>query len=319
MSSYKRRPLIAVAGSLAFDRVMNFPGRFSAHILPGKIHDLSLSFLLDQLIIGFGGTAGNIAYNLALLKERPSVLTAVGTDFTPYRRHLRSLGVDLRALASDRKKNCASAFIITDADDNQIAGFYPGPSTLPSFSRLINTACDYVIISPDDKARMLAVQVWAHKRKLPYIFDPGQQVANFTGLEMAAFIKDAFLVIGNDYEIEIIRRALKVKTVASICPTKPLIITKGAQGSEIVRGNKRVLIPAVLARESLDPTGAGDAYRAGLLKGLSLGFSLEDCARLAATVAVYAVEKKGTQNHHFTIKNLEKRYRQSFGHNIKLA
>jgi adenosine kinase len=319
MSLKKTKSSVAVAGSLAFDCVMNFPGRFSAHILPGKIHDLNVSFSLDRLSTGFGGTAGNIAYNLALLQERPSVLSAVGADFLLYRRHLLALGADLCALARNQRERCASAFIMTDKDDNQLSGFYPGPALLPDFKRLDKKNINYLIIAPDLKARMLAAQAWAIKRNLPYIFDPGQQVINFSPTELRKIIRSAFLTIGNDYEVEVIRLALACSDAASISPRRPLIITKGAQGSEIITANKRILIPAVAVRENLDPTGAGDAYRAGLLKGLVLGMPLVEAAKLASTVAVYAVEKKGTQNHRFTLKNLEKRYRQSFGQALKLT
>ena len=314
-----KKSLVAVSGSLAIDCVMNFPGRFSEHIIPGKIHDLSLSFLLNQLSPGFGGTAGNIAYNLALLGERSAVLTAVGVDFVDYRRHLSSLKINLCGLSVDRRSRGAAAYIMTDADDNQIAGFYPGPTALPRFDRLRALIFDYLIISPDVKPRMLAAQVWARQNGLPYIFDPGQQVINFSAVELKKMIAGSFLTIGNDYEIEVIRRALNLDHVSLISPGKNLIITKGAQGSEIIKDDQRTLIAAVRTDRNLDPTGAGDAYRAGLLKGLMAGFNIEQAARLASVVAVYAVEKKGTQNHHFTIKNLEKRYRQSFGHALKLT
>lgn len=315
----KNQSHVAVAGSLALDTVMDFPGRFSNHIIPGKIHDLNLSFSLNRLSPGFGGTAGNIAYNLALLQGRSSILTAVGSDFSVYRRHLQAHKIGLSGLVIDRRDRCASAFIMTDKDDNQIAGFYPGSSALPSFSRLAKQNISLVIISPDAKARMLAAQVWAKTRKLPYIFDPGQQVISFSAVELKKMIKDAFLVIGNDYEVEIMRRALKVKNISKIAPQCPLIITKGVQGSEIIVASQKILISAVPAIKAIDPTGAGDAYRAGLIKGLLADLSLEKSAKLAATVAVYAVEHQGTQNHRFTLKSLLRRYHQHFGENIKLT
>ncbi|MCF7860521.1 carbohydrate kinase family protein [Patescibacteria group bacterium] len=318
MKTLKNKAVVAVAGSIAFDVVMNFPGRFSAHILPGKIHDLNLSFVLNRLSPGFGGTAGNIAYNLALLQERSSVLTAVGADFLSYRQHLSSLDIDLRGVKVDSKETCAAAFIITDAADNQIAGFYPGSSALAKLNSLDKTEISYLIISPDAKNRMLAAQKWAKKRKIKYIFDPGQQVINFNQQELELMIKDAYIVIGNDYEIEIIKKTLNLKKTNLIVPNKHLIITKGSQGSEIVSGGESILIPAVETAKAVDPTGAGDAYRAGLIKGLNLGLDLKQAAYLASTVAVYAVEKKGTQNHHFTLQGLLRRYRQNFARTVKL-
>lgn len=319
MINKKNKSVVAVAGSIAFDVVMDFPGRFSAHILPGKIHDLNLSFVLNRLSPGFGGTAGNIAYNLALLQERSSVLTAVGTDFLTYRQHLSSLDIDLRGIKVDHKETCAAAFIITDAADNQIAGFYPGSSFLAQFNKLDKTDISYLIISPDAKNRMLAAQKWAKRRKIKYIFDPGQQVINFTQKELELMIKDAYIVIGNDYEIEVIKKALRLKMVNAIAPNSRLIITKGSQGSEIIIASERIMIPALETAKAVDPTGAGDAYRAGLIKGLNLGLDLKESAYLASTVAVYAVEKKGTQVHKFTLTSLKKRLQNNYNINLKLT
>jgi len=319
MKTQKNKSVVAVAGSIAFDVVMNFPGRFSAHILPGKIHDLNLSFVLNRLSPGFGGTAGNIAYNLALLQERSSVLTAVGADFLTYRQHLSSFDIDLRGIKVDNKESCAAAFIITDADDNQIAGFYPGSGSLAQFNKLDKIDISYLIISPDAKNRMLAAQKWAKKRKIKYIFDPGQQVINFNQKELELMIKDAYIVIGNDYEIEVIKRTLRLKTVEAITPNQHLIITKGSQGSEIITNNERIMISAVETTKAVDPTGAGDAYRAGLIKGLSLGLDLKKAAYLASTVAVYAVEKKGTQLHKFTLTTLKKRLKNNYGISLRLT
>ncbi|MBN2884677.1 carbohydrate kinase family protein [Patescibacteria group bacterium] len=319
MKKQKNKAVVAVAGSIAFDVVMNFPGHFSAHILPGKIHDLNLSFVLNRLSPGFGGTAGNIAYNLALLQERSSVLTAVGADFLSYRQHLLSFDIDLKGITVDKKETCAAAFIITDASDNQIAGFYPGSSALAKLNSLDKKEISYLIISPDAKNRMLAAQKWAKKRKIKYIFDPGQQVINFSQKELALMIKDAYIVMGNDYEIEVIKKTLKLQSVDLIIPNKSLIITKGSQGSEIVENGEHILIPALNTDKALDPTGAGDAYRAGLIKGLTLGLDLKDSAYLASTVAVYAVEKKGTQNHQFTLNTLKKRLKNHYGLSLRLT
>ncbi|MDD3285789.1 MAG: carbohydrate kinase family protein [Patescibacteria group bacterium] len=315
----KSSSLVAVAGSLAVDMVMDFPGRFSDYIIPGKIHDLSLSFSLDKIRPGFGGTAGNIAYNLALLKERSSILTAVGSDFGVFRRHLQAYRIDLSGVSVNRRDRCAAAFIMTDKSDNQIAGFYPGPTVLPNFSRLDKKEISLLIISPDAKERMIAAQSWAKKRKLPYIFDPGQQVISFSAAELKKMIHDSILVIGNDYETEIMKRQLKVKSLFHVSPKHPLIITKGAQGSEILELGRKISITALPALKAIDPTGAGDAYRAGLIKGLQSGLTLEKAAKLAATVAVYAVESQGTQNHKFTLNGLLRRYQRHFGETLTLA
>ncbi|MFC1615460.1 carbohydrate kinase family protein [Patescibacteria group bacterium] len=331
---------IIVSGSLAFDRIMNFSGRFKDNILPDKIHILNVSFVVDDVKENFGGTAGNIAYNLSLLGENPKILGVAGEDFDKYEKWFKHNDVDVSLVRKVKGASTASAHIITDQDDNQITGFYPGP--------LDNDYCkvatdfseqDYVlaIIAPEVKMRMIEYFKIYQKMKIPYIFDPGQQVSALSGDELSQAIAGAKVLIGNDYEIQIIcnkigntpltplkRGTARIGLISSplsegtgVCNlaeiVKILVITKGAEGSEIYENGKKIIIPPAKPENTSDPTGAGDAYRAGFIKGLINGWSLEKTGRLAGLVAVYTVEKYGTQTHSFTLDELEKRYEENFG------
>ena len=310
----KNKPLkIAVSGSLAYDQIMDFPGRFADHILPHEIHNLNLSFFLGGLRRSYGGTAGNIAYNLTLLKEKPIILGIAGFDFGDYRAWLKQSGADLshiRTVASDRT---AAAYIITDQADNQIAAFYPGalPRDYARCARALKNI-DLAIIAPDDKGRMLDYVAAYKANHIPYIFDPGQALIAFTPDELLKSIKGAKVLIGNDYEIKLIADKLKLKLSDLVGMVEILIITKGGQGSEIYQGKAKIKVRPAKPKNTSDPTGAGDAYRAGLIKGLLMGYNLRACAQLASTVSVYTVEKFGTQTHKFSLKELGIRYKKNY-------
>jgi len=304
---------IAVSGSLAYDQIMDFPGRFSDHILPKEIHNLNLSFFLSGLRRSYGGTAGNIAYNLTLLKEKPIILGIAGFDFGDYRAWLKKQGADIsrvRTVASDRT---ATAYIITDQADNQIAAFYPGatPKDYASRARALKDI-DLAIIAADDKGRMLDYVAAYQSNHIPYIFDPGQALIAFASVELLKSIKGAKVLIGNDYEIKLIADKLKLKLADLVGMVEILIITKGGQGSEIYSGESKITVKPAKPKNTSDPTGAGDAYRAGLIKGLLMGYNLKACAQLASTVSVYTVEKYGTQTHKFSLMELKKRYYQNY-------
>lgn len=305
---------ISVSGSLAYDLIMDFPGRFSDHILPEQIHNLNLSFWLTSCRQSFGGTAGNISYNLALLKEQPIILGVVGSDFLTYRNWLKSKKIDYRQILTVTPGRTAAAHIITDQKDNQLAAYYPGP--LPkNYARRAASSLKNInlaIIAPDDKNRMLAYAAVYQKNKVPYIFDPGQALIAFSAPELRQAIKGAKLLIGNDYEIKLIIDKLKINLAALIRMVEILVITKGDRGSEIYQGNKKITIKSAKPKNTSDPTGAGDAYRAGLIKGLISGYNLKTCGQLAALAAVYTVEKFGTQTHKFTLAEFKKRYQKNF-------
>jgi len=311
-------PKIAVSGSLAYDKIMDFSGRFADHILPKQIHQLNLSFSLNKLRQSFGGTAGNIAYNLSLLKEKPIILGVVGSDFYTYQKWLLRQGLDLKSIEIDTSDFTATAHIMTDRDDNQITSFYPGPRpkdyALKTAQRLVKrNNITLAIIAPDDKERMLAYARVYQKAKIPYIFDPGQALTSFNGQELKRAIQGAKILIGNDYEIKLISDRLKTSIQGLTKLATLVVITKGAQGSEIYQSaGGKISVKSAKPKNSSDPTGAGDAYRAGLLKGLIRGYNLKTCAQLAGLVAVYTVEKYGTQTHRFTLRELAKRYYQNY-------
>ena len=341
----ENRKTILVCGSIVYDRIMNFPGKFSDHILPDKVHILNVSFALNRLSESFGGTGGNIAYNLALLGERPKLMGAAGSDFEKYADWLKRNNVDISQVKIADNELTASAYIMTDQADNQIAGFYGGPKT-PSFppkadpplaeisplirGRTIEAPLltkegnkgrlnALAIVSPDAVARMSGYVKIFRRIKLPYIFDPGQQITALSAKELKWATSGAKVLIGNDYEIELILNKIRIKKSDLIKLAKILIITKGEQGSEIYdQGGrlggvgKKIIIPPAKPKAVLDPTGAGDAYRAGLIKGMAEGWNLEKCGRLASAVAAYTVEKYGTQTHKFSWQELEKRYRENF-------
>ncbi|MFH1822700.1 MAG: carbohydrate kinase family protein [Patescibacteria group bacterium] len=304
---------IVVSGSLVYDRIMNFPGYFKDHILPDKIHILNVSFAINGLKESFGGTAGNIAYNLALLGERPVVLGVGGEDFTKYEKWCKKNRVDVSKVKKIKGEQTASAYIITDQADNQITGFYPGPidTKYCQIAAKINNV-KLAIISPEFKERMVVYSKIYKKLNIPYILDPGQQITSLTKNELRLAINGSKVLIGNDYEIELIINKLKITEAKLRKMTEILITTKGAKGSQIFSNDKLFKIPSAKAKNTSDPTGAGDAYRAGLIKGLISHWPLEKTGRLASLVAVYTVEKYGTQTHRFNWSGLMKRYRENY-------
>ena len=305
---------IVVSGSLAYDQIMDFPGKFQDHILPGQIHNLNVSFLIGALRRSFGGTAGNIAYNLGLLGLKPLIFGVAGADFLVYEKWLKKNGADLSRVAKVTEANTAAAYIITDEKDNQITAFYPGPN-LKNYARQALSSVariDLAIIAADDTKRMLAYADFYRQKKIPFIFDPGQQLTALTDLELHRAIKGAKVLIGNDYEIKLISTRLKVTIQVLAKMVEILVITKGSEGSEIYQDDKKIIVPPAKPKNTSDPTGAGDAYRAGLIFGLLSGYNLKTCGQLAGLVAVYTVEAFGTQTHQFLIAELKKRYYENY-------
>ncbi len=304
---------ILVSGSIVYDRIMVFPGFFKDHILPEQTHILNVSFTLERTDESFGGTGGNIAYNLALFKEPVALLGLVGHDFGPYQKWLAKNKIDTSKIKKDKKIATASAYIMTDKADNQLTGFFPGSADY-KYCQIVKKFKDpkIAIISPDYKLRMLEYAKLYKKLGIDYIFDPGQQVTTFNAAELKKCIQGAKILIGNDYEIKLISNILG-KSLAEIKKMIfLLIVTKGAKGSDIYLDNEKIIIPAASVKKIVDPTGAGDAYRAGLIHGLVNGKSLEETGRIASVIAAYAVEKRGTQNHKFTLKEFKKRYKNNY-------
>jgi len=305
---------ILISGSLAYDRIMNFPGYFKDNILPEKIHILNVSFFVKDLKESFGGTAGNIAYNLALLGEKPVILANVGKkDFTDYKKWLIKNKVDASQIKIIPNQQTASCYIITDQSDNQIAGFFPGAmSASYAPASKILTVNTLAIVSPQNPIDMVKLPRIFKAKKVPYIFDPGQQTASLSGPQLKAAIVGSKVLIGNDYEISLISKKTGWSIKQLLKKTEILITTLGAKGSLIRQGRVTYKISPAKPKNTCDPTGAGDAYRAGLIKGLMAGWPLEKIGKFAGLVAVYTVEKYGTQTHKFSWPELLKRYQQNF-------
>jgi adenosine kinase len=307
-----------ISGSVALDRIMNFPGKFADHILPDKIHILNVCFLVDGLSEYFGGTAGNIAYNLALLGEKPLILGCAGKDFAPYAERLKGLGLSLEGIRVVESQFTAGAYITTDQTDNQITGFNPGA---------MRESCGYrfaakhegpvmAIISPGNVQDMVELPGYFKKAGIPYIFDPGQQITALTGEQMASAIDGSFALCTNDYELEMVMKATGLSRPELLKRTGALVTTLGDQGSLIAQGGTETRVAAVKVDKALDPTGAGDAYRAGLLKGLSLGQSLPEAAELGSVCAAFCVASKGTQEHRFSMAEFNVSLTAHFGRSI---
>lgn len=305
---------VVVTGSLAFDAIMDFPGRFAEYILPDKIHILNLSFTLKTLKKQYGGTAGNIAYNLSLLGEHPLILGAAGGDFEDYRRHLQREGVETNKIKIYKNLATSSFFVITDLADNQIGGFYPGPMDRKMKIDLKDLkSASLVVVAANNPALMLQYARGCRKANIAFIFDPAQQVIRLSKKDLLAGMKNALVLIGNDYEITLIQEKTSLNKEKILELVEVLVTTLGEKGSLIETRNHRFIVPPAKPRKVLDPTGAGDAYRAGLVKGLLSGWPWEKVGRAASLAAVYAVEEYGTQKHHYTWQDFCRRYRSNFG------
>ncbi|OIO07358.1 carbohydrate kinase family protein [Candidatus Falkowbacteria bacterium CG_4_9_14_3_um_filter_36_9] len=321
----KKKNNILVSGSLVYDRIMDFPGYFKDYIMPEKAHILNVSFAVNGLTESFGGTAGNIAYNLSLLGLRPVILATAGRDFGIYKKWLAKNRIDISRIKIIKNKNTASCYITTDKADNQITAFNPGAlesiSSVNNISRFYRSAplrsrMTLAIISPGNNKDMENYARVYKKNKIFYIYDPGQQITSLKKSSLLAGIAGASALVGNDYEFDLIKKITGWTAKKILDKVSILIITKGKKGAEIYDKNKIFKIPAVKLKKIVDPTGAGDAFRAGLIAGLANNMGLKEIGRLANTVASYAVEKRGTQAHRFGWKDVRRRYRESYGEKL---
>jgi len=310
---------IVVTGSLAFDQIMNMPGRFADHILPDKLHILNVSFLVDTLRRERGGTAGNIAYTMKLLGVDSFLVSTLGKDGGQYLEHLRSLGINIENVITDDKQNTAAAYITTDADDNQITAFFNGPlyrSLETEVDRLPNLTL--ALISPTYKEVMKKHLLDCFQAGIKTVFDPGQQMTAFDEMELKKMISQAHFVVGNDYEIKLLQERTGWDSKEMLKNCKVLITTLGEKGSVIMTADGETVEVGACAPQSFDdPTGAGDAYRAGFFVGYELGYNWKTCGQMGAVAASYAIESYGTQAHKFTKEEFSERYQKSF--NEKLA
>jgi adenosine kinase len=305
---------IIVTGSIAYDYLMSFPGKFTEHFLPEHMSRVSLSFLVDTMDKRRGGCAPNIAYTLALLGERPRLMGTAGQDFEEYRRWLDAAGIDTSLVRVIDGKFTASFFCSTDAVGNQIASFYTGAMANAgelSFRTLANRGI--VIISPNDPGAMLQYAEECRTLGIPYVWDPGQQCARMSGDELRDGLVGATIVICNDYELELLRQKTGLDEAGILAHTRALVVTRGEHGCSIQEMSGRKDVPAVIPHRIVDPTGVGDAYRGGFLKGLARGVSYEMCARLGSVAAAFALEHLGGQSHSYTWGEFKARYEGQFG------
>lgn len=306
---------ILVSGSIAYDRIMDFPGLFSDHIVPEKIHLFNVSFAVNGMIEKFGGTAGNIAYSLVLFNERPRVFSTIGKDYDNYFQWLTQNGISTDEIRVITDEFTSSAYITTDEAGNQITMFNPGAMKHPSGADLnsVYSPDSIAIVAPGNIHDMVEFSQVYKKRGIPYIFDPGQAISALSREEICTCMQGAAVMIANEYEMEMIARKVQVNRLDLLQMTEAMITTRGEHGSIVLRQDSEVNIPAIEPQQVLDPTGAGDAYRAGLIKGLVDGKDLITAAKMGAVTASYAIEHYGTQEHHFTLKEFRKRFHKIFG------
>lgn len=311
---------VIVTGSLAYDYIMNFPGKFSDHILPDKVHMLSVSFLVESMKKMRGGTAGNIAYTLALLGAKTAVVSAAGQDFAEYRAFMESKGIDTRGIKVIENEFTASCFINTDFSNNQIVAFYPGAvghARDVAMASLGLERGDWVIISPTDPESMARHTGECKKAGVSYVFDPGKQVPRLDKAQILAGLDGCAVLVGNDYEFGMMAKATGL-TEQELFDRAPLtVMTRGEEGSRfLVRGQAPLEIPIARPSAVVDPTGAGDAYLAALAFGLAKKLPHAVIGRIAALAATYAIEFRGCQEHSFSMGEFTRRYREAFGESL---
>ncbi|MGH8445463.1 MAG: carbohydrate kinase family protein [Solimonas sp.] len=301
-----------ICGSLAYDTIMVYSGQFKNAILPDKVHILNVSFLVPQLRRDFGGTAGNIAYNLRLLGETPLPMGTVGHDFAAYEKWLDENDIARTHLKVVPDMYTAQAYITTDLDDNQITAFHPGAMAQADTQDVTKKGVKIGSISAESREAMLLHAQQFADAGIPFIFDPGQGIPLFNGEEFRAFIEKAAYVAVNDYEAEILmnRTGWTLEQIAR--KVEALVVTRGGKGSHIYTGGKLLEIPTAKAESLTDPTGCGDAYRGGLLYGLLRGYDWETTGRIASLMGAFCIERPGTQNHRFTLDDFKKRYKKAF-------
>jgi adenosine kinase len=311
-------PAALICGSLAYDTIMVFPDQFKNHILPDKVHILNVSFLVPRMRREFGGCAGNIAYNLKLLGGHPVPMATVGQDFGPYREHFEAIGIDLSHVKAIEGLFTAQAFITTDLDDNQITAFHPG-AMMRSFENHVADVADvgFGIVGPDGYEAMLQNSRDFAGLGIPHIFDPGQAMPLFNGAELTTMIEQATYVTVNDYESNLIqeRTGLSEKQIAE--RVQAYIVTRGPAGSEVHTRSGMIQVPAATAMRVVDPTGCGDAYRAGLIHGLMSGMDMATTGRIASLMGALKIENLGPQNQRFTFAEFAEQFRQQFGYSLR--
>ena len=306
---------IFISGSVAFDYLMTFPGYFRENILPDKLDKISLSFLVDSMTRQRGGCAPNIAYSMALLGEKPSVIATSGEDFAEYRQWMESNGIDARYIHDIPQKYTASFFVNTDLENNQIASFYTGAMADAAQFSLYEIPAgevDYLVISPNDPLAMRKFTDEAVQLGIPYLFDPSQQVARNPHEDLRVGVAHAHAVFCNEYEFDLLVKHTGFSAEEIDRLVRLMVITRGEKGATIKSDEQKYDIPIVPPERVVDPTGVGDAFRGGFLRGYRLGLDLQTCGQMGALSATYCLEQKGTNNYSYTPQEYIARYRQHF-------
>ncbi len=308
-----------ICGSYAFDSIMVFQDQFKNHILPDKVHMLNISFLVPTMRKEFGGCGGNITYNLHLLGANSVPMATVGEDFVPYLAWMEKHGINTTYIKVIKNTYTGQAFITTDMDDNQITAFHPGAMSDSHQNKVSDAGVvDIGIVAPDGRDGMIEHAQQFAKAGTPFIFDPGQGIPMFSGGELITFIEQATYVVVNDYESQMLQDKTGLDLSAITAKVDALIITKGFEGSEVHTHSKIINIAPAKAESVQDPTGCGDAYRAGLLYGLMNDMDWKTCAQLAGLLGAVKVAHLGTQNHQFDLAKIEKLYQQNYGESLFL-
>lgn len=318
MTTASKRALIC--GSVAFDTIMVFQDRFKQHILPDKIHMLNVSFLVPQLRREYGGCAGNIAYNLKLLGDVGLPMATVGRDFGLYADWMKQAGVPADHVKVIETEHTAQAFITTDLDDNQITAFHPGAMQQSHLNRVTDAKNIAIgIVAPDGRDGMIEHAAQFAAAGIPFIFDPGQGLPMFGGDDLRAFIQQATWVAVNEYEWQLVQEKTGLSAADIAGQVEALIVTRGSEGSVIHARGREIVIPTAKAQAVVDPTGCGDAYRAGLIHGMLHALDWDTTGRIASLLGAIKIESRGTQNHRFTAAEFEQRYQANFGAALSLT
>lgn len=307
-----------ICGSVAYDTILVFPDRFKAHILPDKLHILNVSFLVPEMRREYGGCAANIAYGLKLLGDDGWVMATVGRDFEPYQQRMIAQGMNVQHIKMFADSFTAQAFITTDLDDNQITAFHPGAMQYAHVNKVADAAAmgagiSLGIVAPDGRQAMIEHAEQFRAANIPFIFDPGQGLPMFGAEELAVFIDQATWVAVNDYEWELLQQKTGMSAADIVAKVEALIVTRGPDGSVIYTKEDTFTVPAAKLKAVVDPTGCGDAYRAGLIHGLLHGLDWETTGRTASLMGAIKIESRGPQNHEFTRAEFDRRFQDSFG------
>jgi adenosine kinase len=308
---------ILVSGSMAYDTIMVFPDQFKRHILADQIHLLNVAFMVPDMRREYGGTAGNIAYNLKLLGEDPQIMATVGHDFGPYAERLKRLGLSEHHVRRCDDQFTAQAFITTDIDDNQITAFHPGAMSSSHLNSIAEAAGARLgIVSPAGRDGMIKHVNELADARVPFIFDPGQGLPMFSGEELLELASRATCLAVNDYEARVVEQKTGIAMADLAGRIGAVFVTRGAEGSIVLTGHRRIEIPAVATERLVDPTGCGDAYRAGLLYGMARGWNWVMAARLASVMGSIKIACRGGQNHNPSKEDIAKRFRDAFGEEL---